>query len=337
MHLSALPAAVISLALAACGSLIPSPELLGSATKTPDEIKPEGYVTEIASVTLEPVTGVPQPVFSHLVRMLDAASRPAGLALLNYTGAQGDYRLKGDLKAFRQNNKVKVTYNWELFDRAGARMGGAKGTEFVPATGQDPWNSITEPALRVIARQGITLVAGIAKAGPAVTGEVAAGAALPKVSLSSPAETAPMVSNVAVQSPISGDKNVIDPFEALRLVNDFRKSQGLQPLTLNQNLNTAASALAADMARHDRLSHSGPNGADLAKRLKAAGYAYAVAAENVGVGQQSLAELIGEWKKSASESQNLLLPDAKQMGIAYRYRPESALKTFWTLIIASSS
>jgi uncharacterized protein YkwD len=89
------------------------------------------------------------------------------------------------------------------------------------------------------------------------------------------------------------------------------------------------------MAGHDRLSHAGPAGADLRMRLKAAGYNYMLAAENVGAGQKSLAELIAQWKKDPSQSRTMLLPDAKEMGIAYQFRPDTNARTYWTLVVAA--
>ncbi len=72
------------------------------------------------------------------------------------------------------------------------------------------------------------------------------------------------------------------------------------------------------MAKHDHMSHVGPDGADMGKRLTMAGYHYRVAAENVGVGQKTLAEVVEGWKKSPPHSRNMLLADAKHMGIALR-------------------
>jgi uncharacterized protein YkwD len=127
----------------------------------------------------------------------------------------------------------------------------------------------------------------------------------------------------------------IDTYEALRLVNDFRSSRGLPALTLDRNATGAAQILAKDMAKHDHMSHIGPNGADIGKRLTLAGYSYRVCAENVGVGQRSLAEVVEGWKKSPPHSRNMLLAEAKHMGIAYEYKPDTKYKTFWTLVMAA--
>src|SRR5579871_1929244 len=67
-------------------------------------------------------------------------------------------------------------------------------------------------------------------------------------------------------------KAAFDENEALRLINDYRASKGMPALTLDARATAAADTLAADMAKHDRMSHYGPDGADVGKRLVAAGY-----------------------------------------------------------------
>ncbi len=348
---------------------MPSVEFMASAPKKTAELKPEGYLPTPASVALEPISGVPPAVLSELARALDAASRPADLALLNYAGAVADFRLKGNLNAVRHNDKVKLAYKWEVFNSGGARLGGTSGNLLLLATGPDPWQAISGPTLQVVAGRAITMTSGFAKAGsmskfegvaPAAgrpeappKSEAIAAASLPKAAFNNrePALTALKPSAVTLkpaapqarveQATLEPDAplgNLVkEAFNALRLVNAYRRAHGLPPLALDRSLNAAALALATDMARHDRLSHTGPNGADLEKRLKMARYNYAVAAENVAVGQNSAEELIGEWKTQPRESQNLLLPDAKQMGIAFKYNPDATSKTFWALVIASRS
>ncbi len=135
-----------------------------------------------------------------------------------------------------------------------------------------------------------------------------------------------------------GDKPfmpALDAGAALRLINDYRSTKGLAPLSLDPQAAAAAEVLAKDMAQHDHMSHVGPAGQNVGQRLLAAGYSYGLAAENVGVGQASAEEAVEGWKKSPANSRNMLLPGAKHIGIAYEYKPDSQHKTFWALVVAA--
>src|SRR5208337_73946 len=81
----------------------------------------------------------------------------------------------------------------------------------------------------------------------------------------------------------------LDPNEALRLINDYRASKHLAPLSLDPQATAAAESLAKEMAKHDRML---TNGQDLGKRLLSAGYSYGLAAENASVGQASITETV---------------------------------------------
>ncbi len=131
------------------------------------------------------------------------------------------------------------------------------------------------------------------------------------------------------------DKPKIDVDQALRLINEYRAGKGLKPLTIDPLATAAAAALSEDMAKQDHMSHFGPNGADVGKRLKSAGYTYHLCAENVGAGQKTVAEIVDGWKKSPPHSRNMLLPEIKHMGLAYEYRPDAKYKTYWTLVLAA--
>jgi uncharacterized protein YkwD len=287
-------------------------------------------LTVTASVALGRIAGAPQPVFDRMVRMLDAASRRANLALLNYNGAQGDYRIQGDLIADRQGNKIRLSYRWLVLDKTGAELGRTAGAMLVPGTAADPWGEITDAALEAVAGRGIAMISR-QPATPAPPAPVSLAQSGP----GGAAQTAPIAPGLAAQPASSDQETSIDMFQALRLVNDYRRSKGLMPLTLDNSLARAAAALAADMAKHNRVSHTGPNGADLSRRLKTAGYNFGLAAENIGAGQSSFAELIETWKNDPSQSRNLLVPDATQMGIGYKYRPDTNYKTYWTLVVAA--
>jgi uncharacterized protein YkwD len=318
--------------LAECGSLVPSVNILGSAPGAAAERQPEGALTVTASVALARILGAPKSVTDRMVRKLDAASRREDLVLLNYVEAQGDYRLQGDLKADLQRNKIRLSYRWLVFDKTGAEQGRIAGAEMVPGTAADPWGEITDTALQAIAERGIAVVLRVAKAAPpGLSAPVSSAQGAP----GGAEENASVALKPAVQPALSDQEMVSGASQALRLVNDYRRSKGLLPLTYDNSLARAAAALADDMAKKNHVSHIGPNGADLTKRLKTAGYSFGLAAENIGAGQSSLVELIDSWKNDPSWSRNLLVPDAKQMGLGYKYKPDTKYRTYWTLVIAA--
>ena len=69
--------------------------------------------------------------------------------------------------------------------------------------------------------------------------------------------------------------------------------------------------------------------------MKRVGYHAKLAAENVGTGQVTIEEVMKGWEASPGHNKNLLLADAKQMGIALVQDPKTEFKTFWTLVIGA--
>jgi uncharacterized protein YkwD len=119
------------------------------------------------------------------------------------------------------------------------------------------------------------------------------------------------------------------------MINAYRKSKGLKPLKLSVTLTEAAKAHSRDLAKWDRISHYGSDGSNPWDRVKRVGYPAKLAAENVGTGQVSLNEVIKGWQSSPGHNKNLLLSDAKEMGIALVQDPRTEFKTFWTLVIGA--
>lgn len=117
------------------------------------------------------------------------------------------------------------------------------------------------------------------------------------------------------------------------MINGYRSERGLAPLTLEKHLTRAARQHSQDLAKSDRISHTGSDGSDPWSRVKMTGYKPRLAAENVGAGQMSFAELLQGWKDSPGHNRNLLLAGATQMGIALEINPGSKYRTFWTLVL----
>lgn len=128
----------------------------------------------------------------------------------------------------------------------------------------------------------------------------------------------------------------LEPEKARDLINAYRKQNGLKPLRLNVALTEAAKAHSRDLAKWDRISHFGSDGSNPWDRVKRSGFNAKVAAENVGTGQATIAEVLKGWQTSPGHNKNLLLPDADQMGIALVQDPKTEFKTFWTLVVGAS-
>ncbi len=125
--------------------------------------------------------------------------------------------------------------------------------------------------------------------------------------------------------------------QARAMINSYRQKNGLGQLSLDAQLTKAAHAHSRDLAKWDRISHYGSDGSNPWDRVRRTGYKARLAAENVGTGQNTLKEVFAGWKKSPGHNKNLLLKDAKHMGIALVYDAKTEFKTFWTLVIGSKS
>ena len=128
----------------------------------------------------------------------------------------------------------------------------------------------------------------------------------------------------------------LDPEKARDIINQYRRDKGLKPLKLNTELTEAAKAHSRDLAKWDRISHYGSDGSNPWDRVKRTGFRARLAAENVGTGQISFDEVLRGWKESPGHNKNLLLTDARDMGLALVQDPKTEFKSFWTLVIGAS-
>lgn len=105
--------------------------------------------------------------------------------------------------------------------------------------------------------------------------------------------------------------------EILKLTNEFRAQNGLAPLKLNSELNTAAQRHSQDMAVGDYFSHTGKNGSQPWDRAKAAGYEARSMGENIAAGQTTAKAVVEAWKNSPGHRANLLNSKFTELGVGY--------------------
>lgn len=104
--------------------------------------------------------------------------------------------------------------------------------------------------------------------------------------------------------------------DLVALTNEARVSGGLVPLTYSAALQSAAYAKAQDMLTKDYWAHFGPNGETPWQFIKAAGYIYQYAGENLGRGYDTADSLHNAWMNSPTHKANIMKPEFRDIGIA---------------------
>jgi uncharacterized protein YkwD len=119
-----------------------------------------------------------------------------------------------------------------------------------------------------------------------------------------------------------------DAAQAAALISEYRRSRGLGPVTADGTLNGAAEYQARAVAEAGTLSHGA-----FASRMdtfKIGGYS----AENLSAGSDSVAGAIARWKGSAGHNENLLMPQARRIGLARADSPGHGYRRYWALVLA---
>ena len=122
--------------------------------------------------------------------------------------------------------------------------------------------------------------------------------------------------------------------EVVSLTNAQRLQAGLNPLTRNLLLESAAQAHVADMDASNRyLAHTGSNGSEPVTRIAATGYKggwvdlgkgqlRTISSENAASGQKTPAEVVNAWMNSPGHRAAILDPYTKEIGIGFEFDNE---------------
>lgn len=113
-----------------------------------------------------------------------------------------------------------------------------------------------------------------------------------------------------------------------------RSGAGLAAVRADPRLARAAAAHACDMARRGRMTHAGSATAGPGPRVKAAGYAPTVTAENIAAGPFSLDRVLAEWNASNGHKGNMLIPQVRDYGIGQAIGPDGRTR-FWAAVYAA--
>jgi hypothetical protein len=108
----------------------------------------------------------------------------------------------------------------------------------------------------------------------------------------------------------------INEAELLNYTNNARVQNGGTALELNEKLSDAARRKAANMLENDYWAHFAPDGTTPWSFIKAAGYEYGYAGENLAKGFVNSQDVVSAWMDSPSHRENLLSSKYKDIGFA---------------------
>ncbi len=105
--------------------------------------------------------------------------------------------------------------------------------------------------------------------------------------------------------------------EVVRLVNEIRSKNGLNPLTHDESLSRIARIKSQDMKDNGYFSHQSPNYGSPFDMMKTFGISYRSAAENIAKGQRTPESVVNAWMNSSGHRKNILSPSYTHIGVGY--------------------
>ena len=118
--------------------------------------------------------------------------------------------------------------------------------------------------------------------------------------------------------------------EVVRLVNEIRKSHGLQPLIQDWQLSRVARYKSEDMQKNNYFSHTSPTYGSPFNMMKSFGISYKTAGENIAKGYSSPKAVVDAWMNSPGHRANILNSSYTHIGVGY-----VASGNYWTQMFRS--
>jgi uncharacterized protein YkwD len=160
------------------------------------------------------------------------------------------------------------------------------------------------------------------------------GAAVPSGPLVSPGFL-PFAS-AAIPAGCAGKQDHAFETQVIALINQARQQNGLPPLQENSQVNAAALGHSIDMACNNFLNHTGSDGSTWYDRLRAQDYAYNDARENIYAGDPGYGGdpqgAFNWWINSQVHRDNILNPQATEIGVGYVANPQSEFGGYFTVV-----
>jgi uncharacterized protein YkwD len=126
--------------------------------------------------------------------------------------------------------------------------------------------------------------------------------------------------------------------EVIALVNQARQENGLAALTSNPALAAAALGHSLDMDCNNYLNHTGSDGSTWYDRVRAEGYAFNKALENIFAGDPGYggdpASVVAWWLKSAIHRAAILNPEVSEIGVGVSTGGNGQYGAYFTAVFA---
>lgn len=123
------------------------------------------------------------------------------------------------------------------------------------------------------------------------------------------------------QAGVLGIKSDFSSVTLLNETNKRRAAAGQPALSLDPQLTAAAQTKAEDMVKTDYWSHTAPDGKTPWTFIKASGYQYQTAGENLAYGFASAGETITGWMNSTEHRANILNTSYRNVGFGIANSP----------------
>lgn len=136
----------------------------------------------------------------------------------------------------------------------------------------------------------------------------------------------------------SGPELDEEEIEFVRLLNEYRRDNGLGCVSVSPTANAAADYMSRAMGEVPFFDHQEPpcdkegcHGRDPFERMIAFGHdGWTAAGENIAAGMPTAAEAFRGWKSSPGHNRNMLQPLFTAIGIARVEVPGSPMRVYWT-------
>ena len=140
---------------------------------------------------------------------------------------------------------------------------------------------------------------------------------------------------ISIASFYPANSNTIWQDQMLNSVNTLRLDKGFKPLILCKPLTLSAQNYAKDLAKQNYLSHKGKDGSTPGDRIQKSGYNWenptsaSKIAENIAAGQNSVSQVMKDWRNSKGHYKNIIEEDFTHVGFGMAKNPATKYKTFW--------